>query len=174
MLIHPLRPENDRTGFSCGEPSLDIFLGRYALQNQTRHRTGVTYVAEEGGVVLGYMTLAAASLRAEELDERSRGRLPRYPLPVLRLARLAVDRRVRGEGIGSALLAAAFEIAPDMSRRVGCAGVVVDARPAAVDYYQRFGFVRLDEGAVSAGKDPGATLTEAMFLAVGTIEKARE
>lgn len=166
MLIHPLRPENDRDGFSCGVPELDRFLGRYALLNQSTHRIGVTYVAEESGVVLGYMTLAATSLRAARIDPASRDRLPRYPLPALRLARLAVDRRVRGEGVGSALLSAALEIALDMSERVGCVGVVVDAKPAAVGYYTRFGFTALEpDGPVGP--------TVPLFLPVSLIEIAR-
>lgn len=165
MLIHPLRPENDREGFSCGVPELDLFLGRYALQNQSRHRIGVTYVAEEGGVVLGYMTLAAASLAAAELSDDLRRRLPEYPLPVLRLARLAVDHRVRGEGVGSALLAAACVIALDMSGRVGCVGIVVDAKPAAAAYYERFGFTALEQ--------PESVVSVPLFLPVSLIERAR-
>jgi len=175
VIIHPLRPENDRSGFSCGEPSLDEFLGRYALQNQTRHRLGVTYVAEEGGVVLGYMTLAAGAIRAEDIPDAARARLPRYPLPVLRLARLAVDRRVRGEGLGTELLAAALDIALEMSVSVGCVGLVVDAIPAAVAYYERYGFVRLDPSAEEgvAGTEATGEASVGLFLAIGTIELAR-
>lgn len=168
MIVHPLRPENERESFSCGVASLDEFLGRYALQDPHRHRVGVTYVAQEAGVVLGYMALAAGALGAEGASEQVRSGLPRYPLPILRLARLAVDERFQDQGIGSELLAAAFIVALDMSERVGCIGVVVDAKPGAAGFCERFGFEPVEAASGTAGSHAGVTL----FLAIGTIVAA--
>ena len=68
---------------------------------------------------------------------------PLFPLPVLRLARLAVSEANRS-GIGLTLLRSVFYLACEMSERVGCIGVVVDAKPDALDFYMRFGFEKLE------------------------------
>lgn len=70
-------------------------------------------------------------------------RFPAYPLPVLRLARLGIDRAYQARGIGEALLRYVFALARRMSVEFGCVGVVVDAKPEAVTYYRRFGFREL-------------------------------
>jgi GNAT superfamily N-acetyltransferase len=63
---------------------------------------------------------------------------------VLRLARLAVDERARGRGIGAQLLRQVFALALGMSSELGGVGVVVDAKPEAVAFYRRFNFLPLD------------------------------
>jgi len=73
-----------------------------------------------------------------------RRKLPRYPLPVLRLARLAVDISVQNRGIGKALLRYVLGMALKMAEMYGCVGVVVDAMLDALDFYARFGFVSLN------------------------------
>jgi predicted N-acetyltransferase YhbS len=104
----------------------------------------VTYVATAGGGVAGYVTLAAGALEREVVPVEPAAAYPRYPLPVLRLARLAVDTRVQGMGVGSALVGFALRVAWTMREEVGCAGVVVDALPGEVGYYEGLGFERLD------------------------------
>jgi len=106
--VRPLRPEDDRSGFASGDPDLDRFFKKYAGQNQFRHHVGTTYVAVAGKTIAGFATVSAASMHIEHLPAKLRRRLPRYPLPVMRLARLAVDQRVRGQGIGRQLLRAVF------------------------------------------------------------------
>lgn len=171
VKIHPLRPENDRSQFACGDPSLDRYVREFAWQNMSRHSLGVTWVAEQGGVVLGYVTVAAASMRAGEARPRSVQGLPLYPLPVLRVARLAVDERFRGSGIGTQLLGAAFDVALDMRARVGCVGVVVDAKPEAVRFYERFGFTGVTAQSGSSAVRPLQTM---LFLPIRTVEAACE
>lgn len=169
VSVRPLRPEDDRSDFRSGDPDLDTFLRRYAGQNQFRHHTGTTYVAEEEGRIVGFATVAASHLEIEDLPASKRRRLPEYPLPVLRLARLATDERERGRGIARELLRAVFVIAHRMAEEVGCIGVVVDAKPGAVSFYEELGFLRLE---ISKGgfAGPGGGSTP-LFLELSAIPK---
>lgn len=171
MLIRSLERSDVRTGFSCGVPSLDSFLERYAWQNQARYRLGVTYVAVDDASrrVLGYFTLSAASVSAEESSVRAPGGYDE--VPCIRIARLAVDERVRGVGLGSELVRAALTIALGESERVGCAGVIVDALPEAVGFYERFGFTPMGVQAGAGAVRPRRTL---MWLGIGTVRQAAE
>src|SRR4030042_1077393 len=129
MEIRALRPRDDRSAFECGDEALDRFFRRYAGQNQFRHHLGVTYVAVDGGRVLGFVTVAPRHVEIDELPERARKKLPRYPLPVLGLARLAVDKQAQATGLGGKLLRFVLELASTMADELGCAGIVVDAKP---------------------------------------------
>ncbi len=164
--IRQLRPEDDRSLFACGDEDLNRFFRKYAGQNQFRLHLGTTYVAVDGEHILGFVTLAATSIAVDGLPARQRKRLPRYPLPALRVARLAVATTARGQGIGKALLRTALLIALDMSERVGCVGVVVDAKEDAIKFYEQYGFEPV-EVVVGRLNDRPAPLP--MFLAIGSI-----
>jgi GNAT superfamily N-acetyltransferase len=164
--IRPLARDDDRSGFSCGQPDLDRFFEHYAGQNQFKLHLAVTYVAVVQARVVGFATVAASSLERVNLPSaRLRKRLPAYPLPVLRLARLGVDTRARGLGIGSALLRHVLELAVQQRDRIGCVGVVTDAKPDAVSFYGRLGFVPIES--VREGRLHGDPLP--MFLPIDTI-----
>jgi GNAT superfamily N-acetyltransferase len=169
--LRPLAQEDDLTAFSCGQPDLDRFLQHYAGQNQFKLHLAVTYVAVVEARVVGFATVAASSLeRASLPGARLRKRLPAYPLPVLRLARLGVDTRAQGHGLGTALLRQVLTLAVLQRDHMGCVGVVTDAKPEAVSFYERLGFVALDgvrEGLLHGEPQP-------MFLPIGTIAKALE
>ena len=169
MEIRALREGDDRSRFRSGDPDLDRFLQKFAGQNQFRHHVGVTYVAVEESRIVGYATVAPGHVEIEDLPAATRRKLPRYPLPVLRLARLAVDEDVRGRGLGRELLRFVLELALQMAADYGCVGVVVDAKPAAVDFYRRHGFAPVDlvEGGADARPAPIP-----MFLAVRAIRVA--
>lgn len=162
-----LTPEHDRTQFRSGNPDLDRFFARYAGQNQFRHHIGTTYVAvDDAGVIAGYATVAASELTLAALPASKRKHLPHYPLPVLRLARLAVDERHQGSGIGSLLLRGIFAIALQMAGDVGCVGVAVDAKPEAIDFYEKLGFIALQATAGELGDRPQPL---PMFLELGQL-----
>ncbi len=168
--IRPLRPDDDRSTFSCGQSDLDRFFQHYAGQNQFKLHLAVTFISVSGGRILGFATVAASSLeRNRRPSARLRRRLPGYPLPVLRLARLGVDARVQGGGIGGALLRHVLRLTLEQRDRLGCVGVVVDAKPDAVAFYERYGFVPLED--VRAGALHGDPLP--MFLAISTIAGSR-
>jgi GNAT superfamily N-acetyltransferase len=171
MEIRALRESDDRTGFCSGEPDLDRFLQKYAGQNQFRHHIGTTYVAVgDAARVLGYATVAAGSLEVQDLPPGVRKGLPQYPLPILRLARLAVDERVRGQGIGKALLRFVLDLALRMAEEFGCTGVAVDAKPGAVEFYEAHGFIRLE---VISGQSGARPMPVLMFLSTKEIQAAR-
>ena len=167
--IRPLRREDDRSDFSCGEPALDRYFASYAGQNPFRLGLVVTWVAVDRDRVVGFATVKGGSLERRSLpDAAQRRRLPDYPLPVLRLARLGVDRRAQGHGIGTALVRRALHLALVQRDQVGCVGVVTDAKPAAVAFYESLGFSRLDgvrEGLLHSEPTP-------MFLGIATIAAA--
>lgn len=170
MEIRALRESDDRSTFDSGDADLDRFFRNFAGQNRFKHHIGVTYVAVEGRALLGYVTVAPGEIEVEGLPASARKRLPRYPLPILRLARLAVERTVRAQGVGSALLRFVLELALRMTADYGCVGIVVDAKAQAEGFYSRYGFVRIDlvEGAAATRPAPIA-----MFLSTGEIRRAR-
>lgn len=126
-------------------------------------------MAVDGPRILGYVTVATGHIEIERVPAKLRRSLPQYPLPILRLARLAVDRSAREGGVGKALLRHAFLLARRLAADYGCLGVVVDAKPAAVEFYARFGFQTLDVVEGDAGSCPRPT---AMFLGLSEIEAA--
>ncbi len=164
--IRALVPEDDRSAFRSGDEALDVYFRRYAGQNQFRYHVGVTYVAVDAGRILGFATVAPASLDADTLP--SGRRMPPYPLPVLRVARLAVDSSWQGGGVGNALLRFCIGLAQRMADELGCVGLVVDAKPGAEDFYGRLGFqqIALTEGASAQRPSPTP-----MFLALGSVPR---
>jgi GNAT superfamily N-acetyltransferase len=171
MEIRALREADERTAFHSGDTDLDRFFHRFAAQNQFRHYVGVTYVAVEGVRILGFATVAPGHVEIEGLPAAARRTLPRYPLPVLRLARLAVDQSAQGQGLGAQLLRFVLQLAMRMAGDFGCAGVVVDAKRGAVEFYAKHGFLALD--AVHGQSDARPRPT-AMFLAMRVIQAAAQ
>lgn len=169
MEIRALREGDDRSRFQSGDADLDRFLHRFAGQNQFRHHMGVTYVAVEEGRILGFATVAPGHVEIEDLPAATRKKLPRYPLPVLRLARLAVDQDARGHGLGRRLLRFVLELAVQMANDYGCVGVCVDAKPDAVEFYSRYGFVSID---VVEGQSDARPAPIPMFLALRAVREA--
>lgn len=169
IRIRRLRPDDDRGRFVSGDPDLDHFFHRFAGQNQFRHHLGASYVAEADGHLLGFVTLSASSIEIDALPPEHTKRMPRYPLPVLRIARLAVASNARGQGIGQALLRFALGLARRTATEIGCVGVVVDAKPSAEPFYRRFGFepMKTIEGALHERPEP-----RAMFLPLSAIPMA--
>jgi GNAT superfamily N-acetyltransferase len=169
VRVRRLEPRDDRSGFRSGNIDLDRFFQRYAGQNQFRHHIGTTYVAVQGDHLTGFVTVSSGEMVAEKLTKKLRQRLPAYPLPILRVARLAVDEHFQGHGIGRLLLRAMLELALEMRDRVGCIGVVVDAKPDAVAFYSALGFdpIGLVGGALGDRPEPVA-----MFLPIGQIAAA--
>jgi len=164
--IRPLQKSDNRKEFESGQADLDYFFRRYAGQNQFRHHIGVTYIATDEDTIFGYMTVAMGTLEVEELSEKKS--LPEhYPLPILRLGRLAVDNRYQGQGIGKQLLRHAFKLALQQRDTVGCVGVVIDAKTEAIEFYQKFGFRLIDE--LMEGEVRGNPPPNPLFLPIKSI-----
>jgi GNAT superfamily N-acetyltransferase len=136
----PLTAAHDVAGFDCGAAALNDYLKRFALQNQ-QNQSARTYVAARDQRVVGYYTLAAGSVRREETPARVAQGLAAHPVPVILLARLAVDKGEQGKGVGAGLLKDALLRAVQAADIVGCRAVLVHAKDeAARRFYLRFGF----------------------------------
>jgi GNAT superfamily N-acetyltransferase len=166
VTIRRLEPGDDRDRFCSGHPDLDRFFHRFAGQNQFRHHVGVTYIAVEDDAILGFVTVSPSEIEIDALPADRRRRLPRYPLPTLRLARLAVAQSAQGRGVGKALLRFALALARRMADEIGCVGVVVDAKPEAQTFYLRYGFESMSaiEGVLLDRPEPTP-----MFLPMSAI-----
>ena len=136
---------HSRDRFDCGQPSLDHFL--HALVSQYEKRNlGRTYVAVRGSEsrIFGYYTIASGALSFESVPSELAKKLPRHPVPVVLIARLAVDRGVQGQRVGEMLLFDAFARALDLSGTLGIHAVVVDAVDArAKAFYEKYRFMPL-------------------------------
>jgi GNAT superfamily N-acetyltransferase len=167
IKVRKLLATDDRKSFHSGNPDLDRFFQKYAAQNQFKHYIGTTYVADDRGAILGFVTVTVSAIEVDDLPLSVGRRLPRYPLPVLRIARLAVDVAAQGKGVGRALLRFAFSLALSLRRDLGCIGVVVDAKDEARAFYEKLGFepLQLSEGLL--GDRPAPT---PYFLPIESIE----
>ena len=101
--IEKLDATHDVDSFACGKEPLDRFLKRFALANQ-RADGARTYVVCRGATVRAYYSLAAAAVERADAPRRIGKGLARHPVPVMLLARLAVDRTEQGRGLGRALV----------------------------------------------------------------------
>jgi GNAT superfamily N-acetyltransferase len=170
MEMRVLLPADDRSGFRSGNIELDRFFQRFAGQNQFRLHLGVTHVALEQGRILGFATVSAAQVKFAQLPDAERKGLPAYPVPVLRLSRLAISENDQGRGVGAALLRHVNRLALELAtHQLGCAGVLVDAKPEAKAFYARYGFIELqaEDGTLAAHLE-----ATPMFLGVRRIRAA--
>lgn len=160
VAIQLLGAEHHREAFDCGDAALNDFLLRQAGQQQ-RRGFGKTYVAlaDDGVSVVGFVTVSAGQVATSALSAQAK--LPRYPAPVLRIGRLAVDARHQGKGVGQDLLAFVLRLAVEFSQRVGLYAVVVDAKhDQAKAFYVKLGFIVCVDNPLC------------LYLPVATLERA--
>ena len=143
--LQRLGAAHDLSGFRSGNDALDTWLRDHALAAQ-RMDSARTFVLMQQGEVVGYFGLTMGSvLRADAPRRLVRG-LPGYPVGVAVLARLAVDERHQGEGLGGLLLAEALRKAVTAGEAAAARLVVVDAiDDAAVRFYAHHGFLAVPE-----------------------------
>jgi GNAT superfamily N-acetyltransferase len=126
--------------FTCGQPELDRFLIRHALQAQQAN-SSQTYVAVDTSEVVGFYTIVAGEVRHADAPERIVKGMPRHPIPLLVLARLAVHSSRQGQGIGAGLLLDALGRALQVADVIGVRALAVHAKDdRAVAFYRHFGF----------------------------------
>lgn len=136
----------DAKSFACGQPALDGYIRRYAAQDIKRNlaRVFIATPADDLAYLAGFFTLSAGSVKCSDLPATLARKLPRYPVPVALIGRLAVDRSFQGKGLGSILLADACQKVSLARDTLAVVGIVVDAKdqPAAA-FYRHFGFIGL-------------------------------
>lgn len=142
----PIGRHHDRKSFDCGSRDLNEYLDRYARQN---HESGgaKTFVAvspAEPTRVLGFCSISPGAIEFARVPAKLTKKLGRYDVPVFRLARLAIDRSVQGQGVGGDLFLAAGERALAVSAEVGGVALAIDAKDEkAARWYERFGALAL-------------------------------
>ncbi len=148
--------------FDCGVEVLNEFLSRYALKNDALG-IGKTFVAlDKNDKVAGYFTLATAQVTFNEIPDDYRAKLPKYPIPALRIARLATAKTLQGKGIGKWLLSQAFIKAVRVSEVTGLYFIIVDAKESSKTFYEHYGFHQFNDEALT------------YFILVETVRKAIE
>jgi GNAT superfamily N-acetyltransferase len=131
-----------RKAFSSGDSREDDWLVHRALGAMEKHTSTTRVLADRGGVVAGYYTIASTALDVSLVPaELFGGKVPRHAPPTLTLAWLGVDTRFRAQGIGTRLFARALADAVEAYHLVRYAAVIIDAiSQANIDYYLGQGF----------------------------------
>jgi len=158
---------HDRKSFDCGDADLDGFLQRHARQSheQGGAKTFLAIDMADGRTVLGFYSLAPTSIAPDSVPARIRQGLGRHDVPGFRLARLAVDHRRQGEGLGGQLLLAAGRRCLRAASIVGGVVMAIDAKnERAADWYRTFGAMPLIDRPLALVLPP-ATLAEALAAA---------
>lgn len=134
---------HDRASFSCGDDTLDRYFREQAGQDQARGAANCFVLVERSsGISIGYCTLTNAEIARISFPSRVRKKLGVYrTVPAVLVGRLAIDSRYQRRHLGEALLAWAVE--QMQHSPAACAVLVVDAYPAALGFYLRFGFCRI-------------------------------
>jgi GNAT superfamily N-acetyltransferase len=140
METKPLDKSHDRSSFDCGVQPLNDYLKKYALQNQKKD-TARTYVVTNEKCVVGYYTLVFGSISSEESTPEVSAGLGKYPIPIILLARLAIDNGEKAKGVGKFLLRDALLRALGASEIAGLRAFLVHAKDASAKaFYEKFGF----------------------------------
>lgn len=148
LVIEPLNPTHDRTGFQCGIEALDRYLKKQAKQDIKRRisRVFVASKPDNPKTVIGYYTLSTLSIELNQLPEKLARKLPRHPVPAALIGRLAVSNAAQGQGVGKMLLADAIKRTLAVSDQIAIYAMVVDAiNDNARGFYEQFGFTRLSD-----------------------------
>ena len=156
--IEVLGPQHDRAAFSCGVAPLDSYLQRQARQDADRKLAAVFVLTPDSRTIAGFYTLSAHSILAADLPETHAKKLPRFPLPVTLLGRMAVSQSLHSQRLGEFLLMHALERSWIGSREVASWAVIVDAKAGAREFYRKHDFL------------PLPSHPDRLFLPMATIE----
>jgi hypothetical protein len=135
---------HNRSEFQCGEPALDEYLHKYAVQQSDKGLSSVFVLVDSASPsrILGFYTLSAAHIEANQLGDVAQKKLPRYPVPCIRMGRLARNLDVGNSGIGALLIGLAVDRCLKAKAHVGAYALLVDAKSdKAKAFYQRYGFI---------------------------------
>ncbi len=147
-VIEPLSKAHNQKQFDCGEQSLNEYLAQHARQNHDSGmaRTFVSVNTDKPNRILGYYSLAVGSIDRANLPTEIMRRLPNFPIPVARLARLAVSKHIQRQGLGEDLLLNALHRCLRVSDEIGLIAIVIDAKhDQAKKFYNRYEFEALPD-----------------------------
>lgn len=146
MLVLPLSAGHNRKGFDCGDDDLNQWFNQVARQHKEKGVSS-TFVAVVDGAstdVLGFYAISLAELVNTDLPAQYRKRLPEK-VPVFRLGRLAIAKSHHGKRIGEFLLFDTIDRVTRIAQEVGGVGLVVNAKPSAIGFYQQYGFEQMSD-----------------------------
>jgi len=146
LRVEPVSSTHDRTGFDCGNPSLNTFLKTTARQHGEKgvSRTFVLVDSDAPSMIIGFFTLTLCEVEAESLPAAQETRYPQHRLPAVRLVRLGVANFHKKKGYGGMLVAEAVSRTLIVAAQAGSVGLFVDAKDGdAIAFYQHFGFVHI-------------------------------
>lgn len=148
--------------FDCEVEPLNTFLSGHALKNDELG-IGKTFVAvNDDGKICGYFTLSTAQISYKEIPDEYKVRLPKYPIPAIRIARLAVSKDMKGKGLGKDFLKQAFMKIVHVSDITGVYFILVDAKETSKTFYEHYGFIKLNDNELC------------YFILVDTVKRAIE
>ncbi len=141
LHIEKLQRTHEIETFDCGQTELNRFLIRHALQTQQMN-SSQTYVGLSDKTIIGFYTIVAGEVRHADAPVRVVKGMPRYPIPLLVLARLAVHNEWQGRGIGAGLLLDSLGRILQAADIVGLRALAVHAKDdSAAAFYRHFGFI---------------------------------
>ena len=138
---------HDRKSFDCGAEELNLFLQQFAARHRAAgiSMTMVLPAEENKADICAYYTLSHTEIKRQTLPEPVAKKLPYYPVPVILVAQLAVNRKVQRQGLGKITLIRALGHASEINKHLPSYAVVVDALDNQVqEFYEQFGFTALD------------------------------
>ena len=160
ISIQQIKSKSSLKKFDCGVKELNMYLYGYAQKNDILG-LGKTFIAlDDNNFILGYFTLSIAQISYEELPTSYSSNLPKYPIPSLRIARLAVHKDLQGKGFGKKLLTQAFLKIIQVAEITGLYLIIVDAKESSQNFYKHYGFIKLNDEEFT------------YFLPVETVKKA--
>ncbi len=167
FCTEPLEADDVKSNFICGQKDLDRYFARHALNND-QLGIGKTFVVrgkeDKELTILGFYVLSMASVQSSQISEVMQKKLPRYPMPVVLLGRLAVHQEAQGKGLGEFLLIDALRKSAVSAQSIGAIGVITDAKDEkAQSFYEKYGFVQLS-----------AQWPKRMFLSFQTLADSEE
>jgi len=147
-IIRSLSRTDDRNNFDCSEPALNDYLQKLAYQHAQRN-ISKTYVAvpiRSTDQILGFYTLSTGDINFHTFPLTLQKKLPKYPIPVVRIGRLAVDAHGQGKGVGASLLKDALQRCLILSEEIGIFAVVVETKhEKAKSFYLKYGFQEFND-----------------------------
>ncbi|MGL1890918.1 MAG: GNAT family N-acetyltransferase [Spirochaetaceae bacterium] len=146
--IVPVSKKLKLKDFNCGINELNKYLSQFSIPNDKKNigKTFVAILKDNIDILVGYYTVSMAQVYFKELPDEMKKGLPKYPVPAMRIGKLAVDEKYHGKNIGAYLLRDSFIRAIRISIDVDIKFIIVDAlNEKAKDFYLRYGFIALED-----------------------------
>ncbi|PCI96422.1 MAG: GNAT family N-acetyltransferase [Alphaproteobacteria bacterium] len=138
---------HNRKSFDCGTEELNTFLQQFAVRHRDAgiSKTMVLTSKDDEGAICAYYTLSHTEIERQSLPQSLAKKLPHYPIPVMLIAQLAVNKKSQGHGLGKISLICALQHAHEVNLHLPSYAVIVDALDDEVQgFYEPYGFSVLD------------------------------